>query len=102
MYSLCSYLIVEAMRNGRSPKDAGMDALKRVVGATVEKRLLNERGRPNFGLNFYIVNARGDYAGVTLYEKRTARAEPARYAVCTENGPENPLSEPLFPGAMSE
>ena len=34
---------------------------------TVEKRLLNARGLPNFGLNFYIVNAKGEYAGVSMY-----------------------------------
>src|SRR5687768_6379989 len=39
LYSLCSFLIVELMRGGMSPKDAGMAALKRVAAATVEKRL---------------------------------------------------------------
>jgi hypothetical protein len=30
LYNLCSYLIVEEMRRGKHPKDAGMEALKRV------------------------------------------------------------------------
>jgi N4-(beta-N-acetylglucosaminyl)-L-asparaginase len=44
LYGLSSFLIVEAMRRGSSPKDAGMEALKRIKAATVESRLLNSRG----------------------------------------------------------
>src|SRR5688572_32781720 len=51
LYGLSSFLIVEEMRRGQSPKDAGMVALKRIVANTVEKRLLNSRGRPNFNVN---------------------------------------------------
>src|SRR5262247_1079282 len=58
LYGLSSFLIVEEMRRGAHPKDAGMTALKRVAASTTEKRLLNSRGLPNFGLNFYILNAR--------------------------------------------
>src|SRR6185312_2754007 len=50
LYSLCSYLIVENMRHGMTPKDAGMDAIKRIKKNTVEKRLLNNRGEMNFGI----------------------------------------------------
>src|SRR3984893_7698378 len=57
LYNLCSFLIVENMRRGMPPKDAGMAALARVAKSTVEKRLLNGRNQPNFGLNFYILNA---------------------------------------------
>lgn len=102
LFSLCSYLIVEQLRQGRSPKDAGLEALRRVVASTVEKRLLNARGKPNFGLNFYVVNARGEYAGVTLWELSGDRKTRARYAVCTENGPETLDSEPLLPGAPAD
>lgn len=102
LFSLCSFLIVEAMRSGRSPKDAGMDALKRVVAATVEKRLLNSRGQPNFGLNFYIVNARGEHAGVSLYGRRGGAAEGPRYALATEAGPQSLLCESLLDGAAAD
>ena len=44
-----SHLIVEKLRRGMAPKDAGIDAVKRVRANTVEKRLLNARGLPNFG-----------------------------------------------------
>src|SRR4051794_6107745 len=66
LYNLCSFFIVEEMRRGAHPKDAGLAALKRVVGNTIEKRLLNGRKQPNFGLNFYILNAKGEYAGVSM------------------------------------
>jgi N4-(beta-N-acetylglucosaminyl)-L-asparaginase len=90
LFSLGSFLIVELMRNGRAPKDAGMAALKRVAANTVEKRLLNQRGQPNFNVNYYILNARGDYAGVALYE--------SNYAVCGEDGPRTLPAETLFMG----
>jgi N4-(beta-N-acetylglucosaminyl)-L-asparaginase len=64
LYNLCSYLIVENMRRGMHPKDAGLEACKRIKANTVEKRLLNSKGNPNFGINFYALNAKGDYAGV--------------------------------------
>jgi len=93
LYSLCSFLIVEEMRRGAHPKDAGMTALKRVAAETIEKRLLNNRNQPNFGLNFYILNVRGEYAGVSMY--------PAKYAVCTESGPQTLDTESLYQGSPS-
>ncbi|MCA1585560.1 MAG: isoaspartyl peptidase/L-asparaginase, partial [Acidobacteria bacterium] len=94
LYNLCSYLIVEQMRMGQSPKDAGMEALKRIQKNTVEKRLLNARGLPNFGINFYILNKKGEYAGVSMY--------PAKYAVCTENGAQTADCTPLLEGRATD
>jgi N4-(beta-N-acetylglucosaminyl)-L-asparaginase len=39
LYNLCSFLIVEQMRMGKAPKDAGMEALRRIKANTVEKRM---------------------------------------------------------------
>ncbi len=94
LYNLCSFLIVEQMRLGKSPKDAGMEALRRVQKNTVEKRLLNGRGQPNFGLSFYVLNKKGEFAGVSMY--------PSRYAVCTENGPETRDTEALMSGRATD
>jgi N4-(beta-N-acetylglucosaminyl)-L-asparaginase len=91
LYNLCSFLIVENMRKGMHPKDAGLDACKRIKSSTVEKRLLNSKGNPNFGINFYALNAKGEYAGVSMYPG-------ANYAVCTEKGPETLPCEPLLEG----
>jgi N4-(beta-N-acetylglucosaminyl)-L-asparaginase len=90
LYNLSSHLIVEAMRRGAHPKDAGMEALKRVAANTVEKRLLNDRGLPGFGLNFYVLNAKGEHAGVSMY--------PAKYAMCDEHGPQTLATEALHEG----
>jgi len=97
LLSLGSFLIVEFMRNGMSPKDAGMAALKRVVSNTVEKRLLDRSGKPNFSVSYYILNRNGDYAGVALYE--SSGKQPARFAVCTEQGPQTLALEAMFEGA---
>lgn len=94
LYNLSSFLIVESMRRGMSPKDAGMEALKRIRANTVEKRLLNGRGLPNFNIRFFALNKRGEYAGVSMY-----RAGESKFAVCTENGPQALDLEPLLPGA---
>jgi len=96
LFALSSFGIVEAMRNGMSPKDAGMAALKRITANTIEKRLFNSRGKPNFNVVFYVLNAKGTYAGVSLYEM--GGKEPLRYAVCTEDGPTTLNTEPLFSG----
>jgi N4-(beta-N-acetylglucosaminyl)-L-asparaginase len=90
LYGLCSFLIVENMRRGMTPADAGLEALRRVQANTVERRLLNDRGLPNFGLRFYILNASGEFAGVSMYS--------GRYAVCTENGPETRDMQALLEG----
>jgi N4-(beta-N-acetylglucosaminyl)-L-asparaginase len=89
LYNLCSYLIVEEMRRGVTPRDAGMVALKRIKANTVEKRLLTKSGNPKFQINFYVLNAKGEYAGVSMY--------PSTYAVCTEGGPQTVATEPLIP-----
>jgi N4-(beta-N-acetylglucosaminyl)-L-asparaginase len=93
LYGLCSFLIVEEMRRGAHPRDAGMEALKRIKASTVEKRLLNSRGTPNFYVNFYILNSRGEYAGVTMYQESNAR-----FAICDENGPKTLSCEGLLAG----
>jgi N4-(beta-N-acetylglucosaminyl)-L-asparaginase len=95
LYNLCSFVIVEEMRRGAHPKDAGMEVLKRIKNNTVEKRLLNNRGLPNFGINFYIINAKGEYAGVTMYEGSS-------FAICNENGPQTVKCDGLLQGRPSE
>lgn len=94
LYNLSSFLIVDLMRRGMTPKDAGMEALRRIQANTVEKRLLNSRGLPNFNVNFYVLNAKGDQAGVSLYA--------SKYAVCDEHGPRTEATEALLPGKAGE
>ncbi|HXK10852.1 MAG TPA: N(4)-(beta-N-acetylglucosaminyl)-L-asparaginase [Vicinamibacteria bacterium] len=100
LYNLSSFFIVEEMRRGRGPKDAAMEALKRVRANTVEKRLLDSKGNPNFQLLFYAVDKRGGYAGVSMYARDENRRE--RFAVCTEKGPELIDCEPLVGEAPAD
>lgn len=97
LYNLSSYLIVEQLRRGASPTDAGLEALRRIRANTVERRLLNERGLPAFNVRFFVLNKRGEYAGVSMYA-----AGETEYAVCTEHGPERRPFEALLEGAPTD
>jgi N4-(beta-N-acetylglucosaminyl)-L-asparaginase len=95
LFNLCSFVIVEEMRRGKHPKDAGMEVLNRIKSNTVEKRLLNSRGLPSFGITFYILNAKGEFAGVTMYEGGS-------FAICNENGPQTLKCDSLLTGRPSD
>jgi N4-(beta-N-acetylglucosaminyl)-L-asparaginase len=73
-----AFLAVEFMRQGKTPEQALMMTIERVVAMT-EDRLLGANGRPRFDLQFYAVNKAGEHAGVTAYEG-------APYAVCDAAG----------------
>jgi N4-(beta-N-acetylglucosaminyl)-L-asparaginase len=92
LFSLASFLIVEEMRRGRHPKDAGLEALRRIQANTIERRLRTDRGTPNFNISFYALNAKGEYAGVSMYNPG-----PGRFAVCDQNGARLEPLEPLLP-----
>jgi N4-(beta-N-acetylglucosaminyl)-L-asparaginase len=79
-----SATVVELLRGGRTPKDAGMEVLRRIVAntkrsASWQAALIGPDGQPAFDIQFYIVSFDGSYAGVTLKGKTHARfsvAEP--------------------------
>jgi len=89
LYGLSSFLIVELMRQGRHPKDAGLEALRRIAANTLEGRLKDPKGRPNFQVDFYILNAKGEFAGLSMF--------PSKFAVCTEKGAEVLDTTSVFP-----
>ena len=74
-----AFLAVEYMRGGMAPEAALVKVMERVLEHS-EKRLLDDRGRPYFGLTFYAVTKDGRYAGACAYEG-------ANYAICDEQGP---------------
>jgi N4-(beta-N-acetylglucosaminyl)-L-asparaginase len=96
LFGLCSYLIVEEMRRGKHPKDAGLEACRRIKANTIAPRLLNKRGEPNFNVNFYVLNKRGEYAGVAIYSQNV------RFAVCDDKGPRLEAVEALLPGGPND
>jgi N4-(beta-N-acetylglucosaminyl)-L-asparaginase len=83
-----AFLAVEFMRQGLAPQAALMRVMERVLDHT-EKRLLDDRGRPKFELNFYALTKDGRYAGACAYEGGT-------FAVCDEKGPRIENSAFLF------
>jgi N4-(beta-N-acetylglucosaminyl)-L-asparaginase len=105
LYGLSSFLIVEELRRGKAPKDAGMEALRRIRANTVEKRLRKPNGDPTFNVSFYIVNAKGEHAGVALYAESAeeqgwagGQGKSVRYAMCDANGPRMLTVEGLISG----
>jgi len=74
-----AFLAVELMRQGKSPEEALLEVMRRVIAMT-EKRLLDDKGRPYFDLSFYAVTKDGRYAGSCAYEGGT-------FAVADASGP---------------
>jgi N4-(beta-N-acetylglucosaminyl)-L-asparaginase len=85
-----AFLAVEFMRQGMSPQQALMKVAERVIAMT-EDRLLDPTGKPYFELQFYAVNKKGEYAGVSCYEG-------SKIAVCDARGPRVEDSAYLFKG----
>jgi len=86
-----SFAIVELLRRGASPQDAGLEILRRVTKQTQRQAayqpdLLDEKGHPAFDLQFYVLGLDGAVAGVRM------RGE-GRYAVSDPDG--GPRLEPF-------
>lgn len=62
-----SVMVIEFMRMGKSPEEACLTACRRIVDHTKEARLLDENGRPNFNVNFYAINKKGDYGAASIW-----------------------------------
>ena len=74
-----SHTVVEIMRQGKSPTDACLEALRRIVRwSEAQPRLRREDGRPSFNVNYYAVNRRGEFGAAAIY--------PSRHAVATAEG----------------
>ena len=94
-----AFLAVEFMRQGMSPQQALIKVMERVIAMT-EKRLLDDRGRPYFQLQYYAVNKKGEYAGACAYEgskfavadANGARLEDCAYLYKRSEQPKGPIS----------
>ena len=88
-----AHTIVENMRHGMSPEEAGMDALKRIVR--------NYNGDMHklayMDMTYYILRNDGVYAGVSLWAGPTDH--PRRFAVIDDKGKRYEKAVSLFPGA---
>jgi N4-(beta-N-acetylglucosaminyl)-L-asparaginase len=94
-----AFLAVEFMRQGMSPEAALIKVMERVIAMT-EKRLLNDKGRPYFQLQYYAVNKKGEYAGACAYEgspfavadSAGIRVEKCAYLFKESERPTGPIS----------
>lgn len=84
-----SAVAVELMRQGRTPAEAGLEMLRRIVKHTTQTHLLRPDGRPNFGLKLYLLRKDGLRAGVSLWG-------PSVYAVADEAGARHEACQFLF------
>ena len=99
-----AFLAVEFMRQGMSPEQALMKVMERVIAMT-EKRLLDERGRPYFDLNFYALTKDGRFAGASAYEGSTfavadakgARIERCAYLYKSDERPKGRATNGMLP-----
>jgi N4-(beta-N-acetylglucosaminyl)-L-asparaginase len=67
LLNLSSFAIVDAMRRGLAPKDAALEACKRIVATNRDPRLRDAKGRPNFDVKFYCVSIDGRFAGSSMW-----------------------------------
>ena len=67
LLSCASVMVVEYMRQGKSPEEACLMACKRIASQTKMKRLQDSQGRPNFNVSFYAINKRGDYGSAAIW-----------------------------------
>jgi N4-(beta-N-acetylglucosaminyl)-L-asparaginase len=86
-----AFLAVEFMRQGLAPDQALLRVMERVIAMT-EPRLLDDRGRPYFDLQFYALARDGRHAGGSAYSG-------ARYAVADERGARLEDCVSLFPAS---
>jgi N4-(beta-N-acetylglucosaminyl)-L-asparaginase len=63
-----SVMIVEWMRQGKSPEEACLLACKRVNERCREKRLKDEKGRFKHNVTFYGINKRGEYGSASIWK----------------------------------
>lgn len=82
-----AFLTVEFMRAGMTPRDACRKTLERALAMT-EPRLLDDKGRPKYQLNFYAVAKDGSYGGAAFY--------PAQFSVADAKGARLEDSAHLF------
>jgi N4-(beta-N-acetylglucosaminyl)-L-asparaginase len=79
------HLCVEFMRQGKHPKDACLEVLRRIVQTTREKRLKTPDGKPNFSIKFYAVDKKGRYGSGSMYAV-SETGKRAQFAVADSRG----------------
>ena len=69
LQTCASFRIVDLMGRGLSPEQACLKVCEDVAQKTkLVPRLCDDQGRPNFGLNFYALNKKGEFGAACLYQ----------------------------------
>jgi N4-(beta-N-acetylglucosaminyl)-L-asparaginase len=82
-----AFLAVEYLRQGKSPTEACLAVLQRIVDHVTEARLKHPDGRPNFDVNMYALTKDGRFGAASIWSG-------AQYAVYSEG--RNRLEESAF------
>jgi len=91
-----AHTIVENMRHGMSPQDAGMDALKRLL-----RNYNNDMNKLRFiDMTYYVLRKDGAYAAVSLWEGYSA-GNPHKFAV-HDGTLRSEIATPLLKGYSQE
>lgn len=67
LLTCASFLVVESMRNGKSPEQACLDACQRIADKTKDPRLLDDKGRPAFQVAFYAIDKKGRWGSAAIH-----------------------------------
>ena len=82
-----AHTVIEAMRQGKSPEQACLEALLRISDNNHLARLKRDDGRPNFDVKFYALNKKSQYGGAAIWsgakfavhDTKGNRHEPCAY-----------------------
>ena len=66
-----SFMVVEFMRQGKSPEDACLAVCQRIVDHTRMARLKRGDGKPAFEVKFYAVNKQGEFGSAAIFSGAT-------------------------------
>lgn len=71
LITCASVMVVEYMRDGKSPEQACLQACERIVRLNKMKRLQDKNGRPAFNVRFYAINKQGEYGSGEIWSGGT-------------------------------
>jgi len=66
-----SFMVVEYMRQGKSPEEACLAICQRIVEHTKMARLKGSDGKPTFDVKFYAINKKGEYGSAAILSGAT-------------------------------
>jgi N4-(beta-N-acetylglucosaminyl)-L-asparaginase len=87
-----AHSIIESMRRGMSPREACLDAVRRVA-----RNFDNDQSRlAPVDINFYALRKDGEYAGATLWSHAVRAGKPVRKKFAVNDGAESRLEDCAF------